>query len=78
MDEKEKRLLLRMKTATEVRRSIQRVANMVINGDIEPKQANSVIMAGNTILTSLRVDEQQKKLEELETAVNKLLENRQN
>ena len=70
--EEKKRYLFRMKTAAEVRRTIQRVANMVVNGEIEPKQANSVIMAGNAILASLRVDEQQAKLNELEESIENL------
>ena len=67
-----------MKTAQEVRRTIQRVANMVINEDITTAQAHSIINAGNTILNSLRLDEQQKRIDELEKTVNEILENRKN
>ena len=43
---------------------------MTINGEIDPKAANTIILACNAVLSSLRTDEQQKKIDELE----KLLE----
>lgn len=61
---------LRMGTPTEVRRTLARVANMVINDEIDVKKANAVILACNAILGAIRTDEQQKKIDELQ----KLLE----
>ena len=52
------RLRLKTSTATEVRRALSRVNNMLLNGEIEPKTANAIIYSCNSILTSLRVDEQ--------------------
>lgn len=60
---------LRMKTPTEVRRVLVRISNMVINGEIEAKEANSVISACNAVLSAIRIDEQQKRLEELEQKI---------
>lgn len=65
-----RRLTFKTKTATEVRRTLSRVVNMVANGEIDIKTANTIILACNAILGSVRTDEQQKKLAELE----KLLE----
>lgn len=57
---------LRMRTATEVKRTLARVANMALNGEIDTKVANTVILACNAILGAIRTDEQQKKIDELE------------
>ena len=44
---------------------MNRVANMVLNGEIDVKSANVIIYAANATLGAIRVDEQQAKLEEL-------------
>lgn len=61
---------LRMKTATEVRRTLARVANMALNGEIDNKTANTIILACNAVLSAIRTDEQQKKIDELEEILN--------
>lgn len=63
---------LRFKTPTEVRRSLARVANMVLNDEIGTKKANTIIYAANAILDAIRTDEQRKKLEELEKLLEEL------
>ncbi len=60
---------LRMKTPTEVRRVLVRVSNMVVNGEIGSKEANSIISACNAVLSAIRTEEQQKRLEELEQKI---------
>jgi hypothetical protein len=57
---------LKLSTPREVRQALTRVSNMVLNGDLDPKQANSIIAACNAILGGIRTDEQQRKLDELE------------
>ena len=57
---------LRLKTPTEVRRALARVANMTANGEMDTKTANTIILACNEILGAIRTDEQQKKIDELE------------
>ena len=49
-----------------MRRALSRVANMVLNGELDPKQANAIMYACNVILAGIRVDDQQKKIDELE------------
>ena len=61
---------LKMSNPLEVRRAAARIANWVINGDIEPKQANAALYAASVSLNSIRTCEQQRKIDELE----KLLE----
>ena len=63
--EESKRLRLKLTTATEVRRALTRVSNMVLNGELDPKRANAIILACNAILSSIRTDEQGKKMAEL-------------
>ena len=62
--------MMRMKTAADVRRALQRVGNMVLEGKVEPKAANAFCYCASTILASLRTDEQQRKIEELEEMIN--------
>lgn len=57
---------LRLSKPSDVRKTISRVANAVYNGEIEPKQANTILYACNSVLSSIRIDEQQKKIDELE------------
>lgn len=60
------RITLKTRTATEVRRTLSRVANMVVNGEMDNKTANTIILAYNAILSAIRTDDQQKKIDELE------------
>lgn len=43
---------------------------MVLNGELDTKTANSIILACNAILSGIRTDEQEKKLAELEQILN--------
>ncbi|MEG1426604.1 MAG: hypothetical protein RSC76_02825 [Oscillospiraceae bacterium] len=62
---------LKLSSPAEVRRALSRVANMVINGEIEAKEANAIIYACNSVLGAIRIDEQEKRLDELERLMNK-------
>lgn len=63
---------LRMSTPTEIRRTLARVANMAVNGEIDNKTANTIVLACNAILSAIRTDEQQKKIDELEVLLNEI------
>ena len=65
-----RKVRLRLSTPTEVRRTLARVANMVVNDEIDTKTANTIILACNAILGAIRTDEQQRKIEELEVMLN--------
>ena len=62
---------IRFKTSTprDVRRTLTRVINMCANGEMDSKTGNTIIVACNAVLSSIRLDEQQKKIEELEAIV---------
>ena len=45
---------------------------MLLNGEIDPKTANALIYGCNSALGSIRLDEQQAKLDELEKAVEEM------
>lgn len=62
----------KMNTPAEVRRTLTRVSNMVANGQMDSKQANAIIYAANGILSSIRADEQQMKIDELEQILERL------
>ena len=61
---------LRMGTPTEVRRTLARVANMAANGEMDTKTADTIILACNAVLSAIRTDEQQKKIDELEEIIS--------
>lgn len=63
---------LRMGTPTEIRRTLARVANMAMNGEIDTKTANTIILACNAVLSAIRTDEQQKKIDELEALLDEI------
>ena len=66
------RLRLKTSTPTEVRRALSRVNNMLLNNEIDPKTANAIIYACNSILSSIRVDEQQSRIDDLERIIEEL------
>lgn len=63
---------LKLTTSREVRRAINRIANMLLNGEIDAKTANAILYGCNVSLNAIRVDEQQAKLDELEGFVEEL------
>lgn len=67
---------IRLKTGTpqEVRRTLTRIMNMVANGELDSKTGNTLIVGCNAVLSSIRADEQQKKIEELEKVLNEVIE----
>lgn len=65
---------LNLKNPQEVRRTLNRVANMALNKEIDTKVANTIILACNAVLSSIRTDEQQKKIDELENILKEKLD----
>ena len=64
---------LKLSTPQEVRRGLARVANMVLNEQLDSKAANAITLACNAILGAMRVDEQERKLQELERMMEELI-----
>lgn len=48
---------IRMNKTSDIRRTLQKVSDMVIAGNIDPKQANCVIYACQTALTVIKTEE---------------------
>lgn len=63
---------LKMSSSREVRRTVNRINNMLLNGEIDPKTANALLYGCNVCLGAIRVDEQQTKLDELERLVEEV------
>lgn len=57
---------LKTRTATEIRRTLSRVMNMVANGEMDNKTANTIILGCNAVLSAIRTDDQERKINELE------------
>jgi hypothetical protein len=45
---------------------------MVANGQMDNKTANTIILGCNAVLSSIRTDDQQKKIDELEKILNEI------
>ena len=69
---------VKLSTPKEVRKSLSMVANMVLNDEIDSKKANTFVYVTNSILTSIRVDEQEKQIQELKEIVEQIKENKEN
>ena len=63
---------LKMSSSREVRRAVNRITNMLLNGEIDPKTANAILYGCNVCLGAIRIDDQQAKLDELERIVEEL------
>lgn len=63
---------LKMSTSREIRRALNRINNMLLNGELDPKTANALIYGCNAALGAIRVDDQQAKLDELEQVIEEL------
>ncbi|MGL5329257.1 MAG: hypothetical protein ACRDD7_08315 [Peptostreptococcaceae bacterium] len=57
---------LKWDTPKEVRKSLAKINNMVLNDKIEAKKASTMAYIANQIIASIRVDEQEKKIKKLE------------
>ena len=68
----------KFKTSTpkEVRQTLSKLVNMVANDKIDQKKANSIVYITNSILTSIRVDEQEKQIQELKELVQEIQESK--
>lgn len=62
----------RMNTPTEVKRTANKIANLLLNGEIDAKTANALLYSCNVIAGIIRLDEQEKKLAELERLIKEL------
>ena len=63
---------LKMTDSREIRRAINRISNMLLNDELDPKVGNAILYAYNISLSAVRVDDQQRKLEELERLVKEI------
>ena len=67
----------KFKTSTpkEVRKTLSTLVNLVANDEIDQKKANSIVYITNAILSSIRIDEQEKQIQELKQIVEEIKAN---
>ncbi|MEG2457999.1 MAG: hypothetical protein RSB41_03820 [Bacilli bacterium] len=70
MGDNNKKIRLRLSTPSDIRKTLARITNMIVNNEIDSKKANTIIYSCNSILNSIRADEQEKKIQELEEYIN--------
>lgn len=63
---------LNLNTPRNIRASLAKVANWTLNGDIDVKRANAVTYICNVILQSIRTDDQERRIEEIEESLTRI------
>ena len=61
---------LKMSTSRDVRKAVNRIANMLLNKEIDPKTANAILYAANVTLGAIRVDEIEQRIDDLESTLS--------
>ena len=61
---------MKMSTSREVRQAVNRIANMLLNKEIDPKTANAILYAAIVTLGAIRVDEIEQRIDELESTLS--------
>ena len=64
--------------AREVRRSLATINNMLLNDKIEADKARAIVYTANTILSSIRIDDQERQIQELKDMVEELQKEKNN
>lgn len=70
MSNENKKIRLRLSTPKDIRKSLAKITNMVANNEIDSNKANAIIYSCNSILNSIRTDELEKQIQELEEYIN--------
>lgn len=70
MGTKSKKTSFRLSNPKNIRSTLAKVTNMIANDEIDVKKANAIIYSCNSILNSIRTDELEKQVQELEELVN--------
>lgn len=61
---------LHLSSPKEVRAALTKVVNEIRENKLSPQQGNAIITGCNTILQSIRIDEQDRKIAELEALLD--------
>ena len=70
MGDENKKIRLRLNSPKDIRKTLAKITNMIVNNEIDSKKANTIIYSCNSILNSIRSDELEKKIQELESYIN--------
>ena len=70
MGDENTKIRLRLNSPKDIRKTLAKITNMIVNNEIDSKKANTIIYSCNSILNSIRADELEKKIQELESYIN--------
>ena len=70
MGDENKKIRLRLNSPKDIRKTLAKITNMIVNNEIDSKKASTIIYSCNSILNSIRADELEKKIQELESYIN--------
>lgn len=63
---------LKLDTPDNIRKALAKVANMTYKGELDAKIANSITVTCNAILSGIRLDDQEKRIAELEQVLDEI------
>lgn len=69
-----KKIRLKFTDNKEIRKSLNRVANMVVNNELDPQRASAIATLCNTILKAEKQLEIEKQMEEILDLIDEVLE----
>lgn len=68
---------LKLDSRTNIKRTLTKISNMVVNGELDTKAANTIIVACNTMLSVLKQEDGIKEIEDSIGGTNQMKNSRQ-
>ena len=78
MSERDKKIRLKFTDLKSIKLSLNRVANLVANGELDPQRGSCIATLCNTLLKASKQEEIEKEIEELRNLLEEVMEDRNN
>lgn len=78
MTDKDKKIRLKFTDIKSIKLSLNRVANLVANGELDPQRGSCIATLCNTLLKASKQEEIEKEIEELRNLLEEVMEDRNN
>lgn len=78
MSERDKKIRLKFTDIKSIKLSLNRVANLVANGELDPQRGSCIATLCNTLLKASKQEEIEKEIEELRNLLEEVMEDRNN
>lgn len=78
MSERDKKIRLKFTDLKSIKLSLNRVANLVANEELDPQRGSCIATLCNTLLKASKQEEIEKEIEELRNLLEEVMEDRNN